>query len=170
MLRPPTQDRFAPAGPASDASSRSSFRRLSPIRRTLRACATITSCPNSLSNRLTQGDCIPVSSAIRRGIPPNTSCMAFGVVLSFCSKTIEPASSSCRFLLLSRLSYPQVSDSLGACFQSISRLGPFRCWGCERTPSRCDQFRQRYPQSHQMFAAIDLPVNDRPPPRSKRSL
>jgi hypothetical protein len=39
-----------------------------PISRTLRACATISS-PNSLSNRLTQGECIPVSSTIRlRGI------------------------------------------------------------------------------------------------------
>jgi hypothetical protein len=34
------------------ASSRSSFLRLSPISRTLRAFATITSCPNSLSKRL----------------------------------------------------------------------------------------------------------------------
>src|SRR5271169_1318524 len=53
------------------ASRRSSFFRLSPINRTLRACATITSCPNSLNKRLTQGECVPVSSAIRlRGIPP----------------------------------------------------------------------------------------------------
>src|SRR5579864_7454073 len=46
------------------ASKRSSLRRLSPINRTLRACATITSCPNPLSSRLTHGECIPVSTAI----------------------------------------------------------------------------------------------------------
>jgi hypothetical protein len=39
--------------------------RLSPISRTLRAFATITSCPKSLSKRLTQGECVPISSAIR---------------------------------------------------------------------------------------------------------
>src|SRR5678815_4705234 len=67
----------------------------SPINRTLRAWATITSCPNWLNNRLTQGECIPVSNAIRlRGTAPNTSFMAFGVVPSFCSRTIAPASSS----------------------------------------------------------------------------
>src|SRR5215469_2047380 len=33
--------------------------------RTLRAFATITSCPNSLSKRLIQGGCVPISSAIR---------------------------------------------------------------------------------------------------------
>ena len=38
------------------ASSRSSFLRLSPISRTLRAFATITSCPNSVSKRLIQGE------------------------------------------------------------------------------------------------------------------
>jgi hypothetical protein len=42
---------------------RSSLRRLFPIERTLRACATITSCPNSHNHRLTHGECIPVSSA-----------------------------------------------------------------------------------------------------------
>src|SRR5260370_941516 len=76
------------------ASSRSSFFRLSPIKRTLRACATITSCPNSLSTRLTQGECIPVSNAMRqRGIAPNTSRTAFGVVPSFCSCSTSPTSS-----------------------------------------------------------------------------
>jgi hypothetical protein len=51
------------------ASSRSSFLRLSPISRTLRAFATITSCLNWLSKRLIQGECVPMSSAIRlRGI------------------------------------------------------------------------------------------------------
>jgi hypothetical protein len=60
------------------ACMRSFFFRFSPISCTLRACATITSCPNSLNNRLTQGECMPVSSAIRlRGILPNTSLIAF---------------------------------------------------------------------------------------------
>ena len=73
---------------------RSSLRRLFPIRRTLRACATITSCPNSLNHRLTHGECIPVSSAIRlRGILPNRSRMAFGVVLTFCSTPTSPVAS-----------------------------------------------------------------------------
>jgi len=50
------------------------FLALSPISRTWRACATITSCPNPLGNRLIQGECVPVSSAIRlRGIVPKTS-------------------------------------------------------------------------------------------------
>src|SRR5438309_6649209 len=82
------------------ASRRSSFFRLSPIRRTLRACATITSCPSSLSRRLTHGECMPVSSAIRlRGIPPNTSRRALGVVLSRCSSSTLPASSSTQYQL-----------------------------------------------------------------------
>src|ERR1019366_5502294 len=82
------------------ASSRSSFFRLSPIQRTLRACATITSCPNSLNRRLTHGECMPVSNAIRlRGIPPNTSFIAFGVVLTRCSSRTLPASSSTQYQL-----------------------------------------------------------------------
>src|ERR1700693_6213492 len=82
------------------ASSRSSFFRLSPIKRTLRACATITSCPRSLNNRLTHGECIPVSSAIRqRGMAPETSRIAFGVVASFCSSSTSPASSSTQYQL-----------------------------------------------------------------------
>jgi hypothetical protein len=77
------------------ASSRSSSFRLAPIKRTLRACATITSRRNSLSTRLTQGECIPVSNAIRqRGIAPNTSRVAFVVVPSFCSSRTSPTSSS----------------------------------------------------------------------------
>jgi hypothetical protein len=51
------------------AMNRREFRREAQvrfsIRRTLRAWATITSCPNSLNKRLTHGECIPVSSAIR---------------------------------------------------------------------------------------------------------
>ena len=85
---------------AIDYPIRSSLRRLSPIKRTLRACATITSCPNSLSARLTHGECIPVSSAIRlRGMPPNTSRMALGVVLSRCSSRMAPDSSSTQYQL-----------------------------------------------------------------------
>src|SRR5271157_123028 len=93
------------------ASNRSSLRRLSPIRRTLRACATITSCPNSLNSRLTHGECIPVSSAIRqRGIAAKTSFIAFGVVPSFCSLTTSPASSSTQYQLdRSPRSKPMVS-------------------------------------------------------------
>jgi len=83
-----------------EASRRSSFFRLSPIKRTLRACATITSCPNSLSSRLTHGECIPVSSAIRlRGIPPNPAFIAFGVVPSFCSSTTSPCSFNTQYQL-----------------------------------------------------------------------
>jgi hypothetical protein len=37
----------------------------SPISRILRGFATITSCPHSLSKGLIQGECVPVSSAIR---------------------------------------------------------------------------------------------------------
>ena len=54
---------------------------LSPISRTLRARAAITSCPNSLNNRLTHGECIPVSSAIvLPGISPNNLGRALAVV------------------------------------------------------------------------------------------
>jgi hypothetical protein len=82
------------------ASKRSSFRRLTPIKRTLRACATITSCPNSLNTRLTQGECIPVSNAIRlRGLFPNTSLFAFGLVPSFCSSSTSPVSSNTQYQL-----------------------------------------------------------------------
>jgi hypothetical protein len=79
---------------------RSSLRRLFPIKRTLRACATITSCPNSLNHRLTHGECIPVSSAIRlRGILPNSSRIAFGVVLTFCSTPTSPVASRTQYQL-----------------------------------------------------------------------
>src|SRR5215472_3963005 len=82
------------------ASSRSSFFRLSPIKRTLRACATITSCPNSFTNRLIHGECVPVSSAtLLCGIAPNTSLTAFFVVLNFCSTTTSPPSSNTQYQL-----------------------------------------------------------------------
>lgn len=76
------------------ASCRSSFRLLLVIHCTFCACATITSCPNSVSCRLTQGECVPLSSATRlRGIFPKVCLIASGVVGSFCSKTTWPASS-----------------------------------------------------------------------------
>src|SRR5262249_18864339 len=83
------------------ASSRSSFFRLSPISRTLRAFATITSCPNSRSKRLIQGECVPISSATRlRGMAPKTSCNAFALVRTRCSNCICPASSTTQYQLL----------------------------------------------------------------------
>src|SRR6478672_10863315 len=93
------------------ASSRSSFLRLSPINRTLRALATITSCPNSPNKRLIHGECVPISSAIRlRGIPPKTSCNAFAVVRTRCSSWIWPVSSTTQYQLLrSPRSNPMVS-------------------------------------------------------------
>src|SRR5215469_14466798 len=93
------------------ASSRSSFLRLSPINRTFRALATITSCPNALSKRLIQGECVPISSATRlRGMAPKTSCNPFAVVRTRCSSCIRPASSSTQYHeLRSPRSSPMVS-------------------------------------------------------------
>jgi hypothetical protein len=52
--------------------------------RTLPAFATITSCPSSFNNRLTHGECIPLSSAMRqRGMAANLACRALGVVPTF---------------------------------------------------------------------------------------
>src|SRR5215472_11732309 len=60
----------------------------------------MTSCPNSFSNRLTHGECVPVSSAtLLSGIAPNTSLTAFCVVLSLCSKTTSPRSSNTQYQL-----------------------------------------------------------------------
>ena len=57
-------------------------------------------CPNSLRSRLTHGEWTPVSSAIRlRGIPPNTSFIAFGVVLSLCSSSTPPTASNTQYQL-----------------------------------------------------------------------
>jgi hypothetical protein len=103
-----TADRSAPTAPGSAHpgghpsfdSLRSVFFRLSPISRTLRACATITSCPSSLNTRLTHGECIPVSNAIRHcGVPSNASRIAFGVVLTFSSTSTAPDSSSRQYQL-----------------------------------------------------------------------
>jgi hypothetical protein len=46
----------------------------------LRACATITSCPSWVNCRLNQGECVPVSSAMRlHGVLPKTCWIPFGV-------------------------------------------------------------------------------------------
>ena len=75
------------------ASSRSSLRRLLTIKRTFCACATITSCPSAVKSRLTQGECVPVSIAMRQcAILPKVCFIASGVVASFCSRRISPAS------------------------------------------------------------------------------
>ena len=75
------------------ASRRSSFRRLSPIKRTFRAWATITSWPSAVNSRLTHGECAAVSRAIRlRGILPNTCFMASADVGSLRSKITSPTS------------------------------------------------------------------------------
>jgi len=51
--------------------------------------------PQLAQQRLTQGECIPVSSAMRlRGMLPNASPNAFAVVLTRCSRTMRPLSSS----------------------------------------------------------------------------
>src|ERR1700716_3467357 len=75
------------------ASCRSSFRLLLVINCTFCACATITSCPSSVNSRLTHGECVPVSSAMRLcGILENVCFIASGVVGNFCSRMILPAS------------------------------------------------------------------------------
>ena len=67
----------------------------------LSCVATITSCPNSLSTRLIQGECVPISSAMRlRGIASKTSRNAFAVVRSRCSNWIWPASSNTQYQVL----------------------------------------------------------------------
>ena len=43
---------------------------------------------------------LPANAMRLHGIPPKTSFMVFPVVLSFCSKTIEPVSSSTLYQLL----------------------------------------------------------------------
>src|SRR5215470_12978898 len=93
------------------ASRRSSFRRLLVIKRTFCACPTITSCPSAVNSRLTQGECVPVSIAMRhRGMLPNTCFIASGVVASLCSKMISPASFKTQYALeRSPRSNPMVS-------------------------------------------------------------
>jgi hypothetical protein len=66
-----TEDRSVPDGLTS-ARRCGHLSCASPINRTLCACATITSCPNSVSIRLIHGECIPVSSAMRQRAAPQT--------------------------------------------------------------------------------------------------
>jgi hypothetical protein len=96
-----------------------------PISRTLRACLTITSCPNLLSKRLIQGECVPISSAIRlRGIAPKISCNAFALVRTRCSTCIWLASHTAQYQLLqSRRSDPMVSFCYEAFLLCIAALG-----------------------------------------------
>src|SRR5580692_9859566 len=76
------------------ASCRSSFRLLLVINCTFCACATSTSCSSSVNSRLAHGECVPVSRAMRLcGILENVSFIASGVVGTFCSRMILPASS-----------------------------------------------------------------------------
>jgi hypothetical protein len=74
------------SGPTAPASAHPADRLSSGSPRsapTLRALATITSCPNSLSSRLTQVECVPISSAIRlRGFRARFSVAAFPVMMS----------------------------------------------------------------------------------------
>src|SRR5215467_2114945 len=68
--------------------------------------------PNSLNKRLIQGEWVPISSATRlRGMAPKTSCNAFAVVRTRCSRCIRPASSSTQYHeLRSPRSSPMVSS------------------------------------------------------------
>src|SRR5262249_968469 len=103
-------------------SRRSSLRLLLVIKGSVWACPTISSCPSAVNNRLTQGECVPVSIAMRhRGMLPNTCFMASGVVASLCSKTISPASFKTQYELeRSPRSNPMVSCP----FKMVS---PFVC-------------------------------------------
>src|SRR3974377_1924338 len=103
------------------ASRRSSFRRLLVIKRTFWACPTITACPSAVNNRLTQGECVPVSMAMRhRGMLLNTCFMASGVVATLCSKTISPASFKTQYALeRSPRSNPMVSCPLKMFFAFV---------------------------------------------------
>ena len=77
------------------ASSRSSLRLLWLISCTCRALATITSWPNWLSSRLTHGECVPTSIAMRqRGRAPNAWHSPFFVVATLASRSTSPCSSS----------------------------------------------------------------------------
>jgi hypothetical protein len=83
-------------------SIRSSFRRLSVINGAFLACATVTSWPSAVDSRLTEGECVPVSIAMRhRRMLPNICFMASGVVDSLCSKAISPASFKTQYARIS---------------------------------------------------------------------
>ena len=62
--------------------------------------ATITSCPSSVNTRLTQGECVPVSIAMRLcGILRKVCFIVSGVVGSLSSRRISPASSKAQYEL-----------------------------------------------------------------------
>ena len=84
------------------ASSRSSFFRLSP-----NSTAPCGHAPRSLHAPTRSAPGLPRASACpfpgrcgSLGMPPNTSFIAFGVVPTFCSSTIVPASSSTQYQLV----------------------------------------------------------------------
>src|SRR5438034_5123027 len=53
----------------------------------------MTSCPNMVNSRLTQGECVPVSRAMQlQGIFSNARLIASEVVGSFCRRMTSPAS------------------------------------------------------------------------------
>src|SRR5215467_12025013 len=93
------------------ASSRSSFRLLSVISFTCLGLATTVSCPNSCSKRLTQGEWVPTSMAIRaRPQEPNLSTTAL-LVVTCPSRRISPSLLSMQYrLVLSPRSIPIVTD------------------------------------------------------------
>ena len=148
-------DRFAPAASVR-ASRRSSFRRLLVIKRTFWACPTITSCPSAVNNRLTHGECVPVSIAMRhRGRLPNTCFMASGVVASLCSKTISPASFKTRYALERS---PRSNPMVGCPWKMFSPLvahsaNLLHC----RSPFHCAS-------STSNIGSVSHPAGDRPSP------
>jgi hypothetical protein len=125
---------------------------------------TITSWPNSLSKRLIQGECVPVSSAIRlRAKAPKTARNAFALVRTRCSSWIWPDSSSTQYQLLPIAQIQSDGQSLpgnipallrryGAnllhcrspfylCFEHVDNLGAYRIPSGDR-PSHPIWFRQ----------------------------
>src|SRR5580704_5871908 len=103
------------------ASSLSFFRLLALISFTCLALATITSCPNAVSSRLTHGEWLPTSMAIRqRCIAPNACSIPFFVVATLRSPITSPSSASTQYrLVLSPRSIPIVarSDRRLTCFR-----------------------------------------------------
>jgi hypothetical protein len=94
------------------ASCRSSFRLLLLINCTFCACATSTWCPNSVNSRLTQGECVPVSRAIRlRGI---SGLLPGPRVFGTPSASVAAAPSRCHNLLSPPARIFDSDPSLGA--------------------------------------------------------
>src|SRR5215469_18016653 len=94
------------------ASNRSSFRLLSVISFTCLGLATTVSCPNSCRKRLTQGEWVPTSMAIRaRPQEPNLSTIPALLVVTCPSRRISPSLLSMQYrLVLSPRSIPIVTD------------------------------------------------------------